>query len=437
MEPLVQTSEDLAESSHPRSEDQKRAVILGELEKILASRFFQHSTRGKQFLSYVVQQKLGGHTENLKERTIGVAIFQRAADYATGDDPVVRVQAGEVRRRLNDYYQAFSDGSAVRIELPLGSYSPEFRWPQPPSSELSEPIPPPQPVVSTPVRSRRVKPWMAGTLCLLLVVVALLVYLPVRHGAEEESVLTRFWAPIFASPQPVLICLAKGVSYRPAPEVYQRYSRSHPGSFSSEVEKSNIPLPLPPDEKLSWSEMALYPDYGVAVGDVGAAVRISALLGKIGKPDQVRIGANYSYEDLRNSPAVVIGAYNNKWTMDLTSKLHFAFVEENGSFLIREQTPHGRVWGDFRSHPRGPPEDFAVVTRLVDSKTGQFTVTIAGITGRGTEAAGDFVTNPGVLEKGLRSVQENWQNKNLQLVLQITVTDSIPDAARVVASYIW
>jgi hypothetical protein len=103
-------------------------VILLELERILISRPFRSSGRSKQFLSYVVRNSLDGHVENLKERTIGTEVFERDPDYATGDDPVVRVNAGEVRRRLEQYYYGAPIDTPVRIEIPLGSYIPEFHW---------------------------------------------------------------------------------------------------------------------------------------------------------------------------------------------------------------------------------------------------------------------------------------------------------------------
>ena len=83
----------------------------------------------------------------------------------------------------------------------------------------------------------------------------------------------------------------------------------------------------------------MFPEYGVAVGDAYAGLSLSGLLGKIGKPNQVRIGSNYSFEDLRNSPAAVVGAFNNRWTMQLTANLHFAFVEKDSQFTIQEQVP--------------------------------------------------------------------------------------------------
>jgi hypothetical protein len=183
--------------------------------------------------------------------------------------------------------------------------------------------------------------------------------------------------------------------------------------------------------------MRLYSDYGVAAGDVSAAVKLSALLGRIGKPTQVRIGANYSFEDLRNSPAVVVGAFNNKWTMQLTSSLHFSFVDKDGRFQIRENVPNGRVWEARSGKSDIPDDDFAIVDRLIDSKTGQFAIVTAGLTGSGTEAAGEFVANPEYLEKAIQSAPPGWQKKNLEIVLQTTITDAVSGPPRVIATYSW
>jgi hypothetical protein len=438
MKSFVDIPENHPASRMPMDEnhDKTQAVLL-ELEKILESPFFRSAARSKQFLKYVVQHQVEGHSELLKERTIGSEVFLRPPGYATGDDPVVRVQAGEVRRRLDQYYQSAPNHSEVRIELPVGSYSPVFRWH---SDTISAPLPSVHPpsLTAEPLKPNRrlVRLAIAGV-CVALALGVGIASLTIHRVARQKSILEQFWAPVLATQQPALICLAKGVTYRPSLEVYERYSRTHPGKFQTEVERSNEPPPLDPNEKLSWSEMQLYADYGVATGDVSAAVKLSSLLGKIGKPSQVRIGANYSFEDLRNSPAVVVGAFNSKWTMRLTSNLHFAFEDENGQFMIREQTAGGRVWLGHPGKTGIPDEDFAIVGRLLDSKTGQFTIIAAGLTGSGTEAAGEFASNPEILEKALRDAPSDWQTKSLEIVLQTSMTDSIAGPPHVVAAYFW
>jgi hypothetical protein len=123
--------------------------------------------------------------------------------------------------------------------------------------------------------------------------------------------------------------------------------------------------------------------------------------------------------------------------MQIAPSLHFALVEDNGTYLIREQGPNGREWRAALRESERFGDDFAIVARLLDSKTGQFIVIAAGLTSSGTQSAGEFVSNPDFLEKGLRAVSASWQMKNLELVLQTTVTDSTPGPPHVVASYAW
>jgi hypothetical protein len=428
--------------SHEKSQDltpdsqTSRETILRELDTILTSRFFRSAVRCKQFLTYVVQHKLDGHPELLKERTIGMEVFRRPAGYATGDDPVVRVQAGEVRRRLEQYYQAPEIHPAVRIELPVGCYSPAFQW-----TSAQVPIEPPLqlPIMRSeaPAARRKYKGQLVAACCFLIVVAAGLTFWMLHRPPGQKTLLEQFWSPVFLTRQPVLICLAKPVAYRPTEGIYRRYSRNHPGTFQTEADRSNLPLPLDPNEKLSWSDLFIYTDYGVAAGDVYAATAMSTLLGKFDKPSQLRIGTNYTYEDLRNSPAVIIGGFNNKWTMQLISSQHFALIEENEKYMIREQIPGGRVW-QTRLGPHGETtEDFGIVSRLVDSKTGQFTIAVAGIGPKGTQAVGEFASTGQYIDEGLRNAPANWQKGNLEIVLQTNVTDSVAGPPHVVAAYYW
>jgi len=259
-----------------------------------------------------------------------------------------------------------------------------------------------------------------------------------RHAAGQKSAIEQFWKPAFATPQAVLICLTSPVVYRPTDAMYKKYALTHPGTFQTELDKTTNVLPLDPQQTILWSDLWSISRFGVVRGgDASAAVAVSALLGKIGKPSELRVGMHYSFADLRNSPAVVVGAFNNRWTMQLTSSLRYVFVEDDGRFMIREQTNGGQVWQNHFDKNGEMTDDAAIVARLLDSKTGQFTIIVAGIGERGTQAAGDFVSNPELLEQGLRSVPAGWQKKNLEVVLQTTVTDSVPGPPRVMAAYSW
>jgi hypothetical protein len=441
--------------AHPHSlplGEKAKQVILLELERILESSPFRTSTRSKQFLSYVVLNTLTGHVENLKERTIGVEVFQRDPGYATGDDSVVRVNAGEVRRRLEQYYYAAPTDTPVRIEIPLGSYVPEFRWTSEASTEEERPHAPyPQvthervhadpenPAAVQPGKSRRWI-WLAAASGFALALAAVFIATGYRHQKQTESAADLFWSPVFNSSRPVLICLAQPVVYRPKDELYARYAQSHPGTFQTVYERLDEELPLDPNDKLVWKDIEVSPEFGLATGDVYAGFSIASLLAQKGKASALRIGSNCSFEDLRDSPSVVIGAYNNRWTMQMASNLHFAFQWDIGtqySPRIKENIPSGRVWISEVGPHFKYSVDYGIVTRLVDSDTGKLLISIGGLRTAGTQAAGELISDPQYLAEALRNAPKDWNKRNVQIVVQTKVTDGIPSPPQVVATYFW
>src|SRR5579872_3208173 len=100
--------------------------IREELNRVLAGHEFRSSKRSQEFLRYVVENTLTGHADILKERTIGIEVFGRSTSYDPSDDATVRVKAGEVRKRLGLYYAGEGVRNPIRIELPAGTYVPEF-----------------------------------------------------------------------------------------------------------------------------------------------------------------------------------------------------------------------------------------------------------------------------------------------------------------------
>src|ERR1700677_4163824 len=105
------------------------AEVREQLNRLLANPFFSNSKRFPMFLRFVVDHTLAGDAKNIKERTLGIEIFGRDAEYDTASDPIVRVTAAEIRKRVAQYYQDPAHLKEVRITLPSGSYIPQFHWP--------------------------------------------------------------------------------------------------------------------------------------------------------------------------------------------------------------------------------------------------------------------------------------------------------------------
>ena len=88
-------------------------------------------------LKYVVSAVIDGRGSDLKERTLGVEVFGRDPEYDTNADPVVRISASEVRKRIAQFYHENGDSAKLQIELPLGSYVPESRRRAPVFSQVA------------------------------------------------------------------------------------------------------------------------------------------------------------------------------------------------------------------------------------------------------------------------------------------------------------
>jgi hypothetical protein len=107
---------------------ERLAAVRTHLQEVLSSEAFMGGHRAQDFLRLVVEHSLAGQLDCLRERMLGAEMFGRPIDYDTGNDAVVRVKASEVRKRLTQYYLSQKSPPIVQIELPAGSYAPQFHW---------------------------------------------------------------------------------------------------------------------------------------------------------------------------------------------------------------------------------------------------------------------------------------------------------------------
>ncbi|HEY3837041.1 MAG TPA: hypothetical protein VGL72_10740 [Bryobacteraceae bacterium] len=118
-------------------------AIRTHVQQIAASSEFKNSGRSREFLVVIVEKALAGRFDELKERVLGVELFDRATAYDTAEDAIVRVTACDVRRRLGRYYSSSGKDSELRVAIPAGSYIPEFHWVEPTSARPDLPLPAP------------------------------------------------------------------------------------------------------------------------------------------------------------------------------------------------------------------------------------------------------------------------------------------------------
>lgn len=397
---------------------EERAAIQEQLERMLVNPHFSHSRRFPSFLRFVVAHTLSGQTDLLKERTLGIEIFGRDANYDTSSDPIVRVTAAEIRKRIAQYYQEPGHLNELRVSLPAGSYVPQFQWPNAGDAESAGHA------LET-EHSREATPAQAQMPALRRFVLAAALPCAAFLGAGvvllwqtiAMPALTRgFWTPVLTSADPVLFCIADQNQY------------------------SAIALrdAADPSRQVTLRDNLT----AVVIDDLSPIVRIAGILQSNGKKYSLRGEGATNLMDLRNGPTVFVGAFDNAWTLRLTRGLrfHFANNADMTQFRVVDGTaPDKNQWVVNRTEQMTTRNyrDFAIVARFTDPTTGKLAIVVAGIARGGTIAAGEFLTDPGNLVQLQRILQAAGGRKNMELVLSTQVIDGESGTPRVEATYYW
>jgi hypothetical protein len=391
---------------------EERAAVLAELEAILSSYHFRGSKRYPALLRYVVDAALENRTGDLKERTLGVEVFGRDPGYDTNSDPVVRVSAGEVRKRIAQYYHENGNSTRVQIELPLGSYAPEFvlRGPDAASDPDSERLTSYEKTKHT--QRGPLRAILLGLAGVLLVGGGIAGYLYYEASQSGEAATLKLWNPLFKSPRDVLIVLGA----------------THPGDTQ------------PPSQTTTFAEHLNNPYHHVSVWVALALTHATTVLEQHRKAYDVKESQETTLEDIRSRPIVLVGALNNNWTLRLTAPLRFHFsVTANGMQNIDDAAnpgPTGWTVPSYQPYP-SVTTDYALVARFRDPTTECPVLVIAGIGPYGTEAAGEFVQSPQHLAELSAKLPRGWENKNLEVVIKTKVIGAKAGPPVLVTTYTW
>jgi hypothetical protein len=382
---------------------------------MLASPHFSQSKRYSSLLQFIVIGTLEGHADHLKERTLGVEVFGRDPSYDTAADPVVRTTAAQMRRRIAQYYFEPGHEEELVIELPPGGYTPEFRLP----ARQNE---------HTPVAAQadligkgqmaRVHEWrrlISRHRFLAIAVVILLAasgtlafswFRPVR----DPLALNKFWNPALEGAASLLISVGQ------------------PGRDST-AQNSSPTI----SESLRANSVA-WPDAITASG-------LAALIHGHGRNYRLRKSGMTTFSDLRESPAVLVGGFNNQWIMRLGNSLRFRYVRDPASrlgYIEDRNNPSRRDWGtDFGSSFAGFDKDYGMISRVFDPASERIVVIASGIASYGTIAAGEFLTNERYMEMVDRVAPKGWERKNIQVVFSTNVISGNSGPPKILATYFW
>jgi len=399
--------------------EREREAIRSQLERMLASPLFRNSKRCASLLRYVVDQTLEGRSATLKERTLGVEVFSRNADYDTAADPIVRATAAEVRKRIAQYYHDHAHQSEIRIDLSPRSYVPEFSPPEAqPVSEVA---------VVAPVR-----PATRGrtkVLAFAAVVVAFTAGLWWWKPWAPRSAVDRFWAPVIDSPSKVVLCIGQRQFVAPNKEL----------PAESNEALARIGDAPRPNWAVSLAQLYYLGSQNVALSDASTLARLAGLLDLHKRSFRILGESSTSYSDLQDGPVILIGGLNNDWTIRLMGPLRFSFERNNQMFWIKDRdNPTKSEYAlDYDTPYMSLTQDYALISRALEPTTQRMVVVAAGLTGYGTLAAGEFLTNESYMEEAVKGAPIGWERKNLQLVIRTEVIKGNSGPPHVVNRYFW
>jgi hypothetical protein len=414
-----------------------RSELLEQLERIVRSKHFRNSKRYPTFLRFVVEQTLAGKTEGLKERILGVDVFGRPNHYNTNEDPIVRVTAGEIRKRIAQYYQEPGHEEELRIDLPLGSYVPHFLpaartiqiaehghlRERPNALTLEQEMVGPKAIESTAKQSiggmgRRKRTFLSGFLILLITAATLTGILLRNHWRDQG--IKYFWRPVIASGAPALIVIGvHSLDERGQDEP----AKNHASSMRDGLENMLA--------SMVRAEM-------VPVSDIVSYSEITDLLTRRTYLYRTKGSTDTTFEDLRQGPVILIGGLDNVWTKRLVAPLRYSFFASTQlESEIRDSKDPSHAWKfDNMQLVSGDSRDYAIVASYFDSTIGQHVLVAAGIGKAGTQAAAEFVTSDQDLKSWLTE-EKVPRGKNVELVLSTEILDGQPGPPHVVASSIW
>jgi len=390
-----------------------RDLVLKELDAILASYHFRGSKRYPALLKYVVSAALDGHAGDLKERTLGVEVFGRDPDYDTGADPVVRFSASEVRKRIAQYYHEQGNQSGLQIEMPLGSYVPEFFVRGPESAAEKNDAFAGKSATSPNdqrVSRRRYRAVIVAMALLLVAVAAAGIFSYRRLASRTVAVDTRLWDPLFKSPRPILIV----------------FGASHPNNLGPEAAET------------SFFDHTTGPYHHVSIATATALANLAGVLREHGAAYEIKEDTETSLTDLHGRPVILVGATNNAWTMRLISTLRYRFTPVPLVRVLDSHNPQNSDWlVDFSKPYTAISTDYAIVARYQDATTEGPVLVVAGLGPYGTEAASAFVSAPEYMEQIVKQVPVGWENKNLEMVIKSEVIDGKAGPPVLVTSIVW
>src|ERR1017187_308923 len=404
----------LLESALPEKELPYSEACWALVERIVASPQLKRAARLREFLLYVGQRSIKDGLDQVHEQEIGSNVFGRPADYDTSLDNIVRVNASELRKRIEDYFE--SDGAAepLIMEVPRGSYKPVFRQRAIEPTKKTEPrleaatgaphaLEPPEKPLAAPKRTERLLLMIAGFLILALAAGCFVLW--TENVALQRSLnpwqstpaVGSFWSGILGARQNTDIVLAdtsfaliEDITKRSIP-LSEYLNRNYIGKIQS---------PSLSQDRRADLGMIAQRNNG-SLGDFRAAQHILTL-DPPGKNFHMYSSRDFTPALVKQDNVILIGARkSNPWVDLFEGSLNFTTEYDSNRSIdyIRNKAPAAGGQEIFAPAPSPSPGGYCVVAYLPNPQQPGKVLILAGTDSAATEGAGDFLTSEDQLSR--------------------------------------
>jgi len=180
----------------------------------------------------------------------------------------------------------------------------------------------------------------------------------------------------------------------------------------------------------------------VVFHDAECVFKVALLLQGMQQQSRIQKHTEIRFQDLCSAPAVLVGGYNNQWTLRFTKQLRYRLRGRPAgrkTWIEDSESPsdHSRMV-DWSSSTLPTIEDYSIIARALDSETGQMTVAIGGQTWYGTAAAGEFLTSEACLSELFGRVSErDRRSTNIEAILSTKVVRGISFPPKLMDVHVW
>jgi hypothetical protein len=423
------------------------------LDRIFTSKYFSHAPKKQKFLKLVCQYYVNGRAAELNEYLIGREVFDRDDSYNPSADPIVRVGAHDVRKKLDLFYENEGAGDNLRLVMPIGSYEPFFiRQEADPSPIEDPPILPPEIVVAEALTTQapRRDLLVAGAAILVLLVIVAALWMSNRSLsdrvadidlAREGTAFGPVWKPFFRGDDVTLVVISNPPIYRFSNAIDPEIVAKNAIGLNGEQEKQ---LADTLKDKFVMKQtrrpkLILSPEDYTGMGEAIGLHRITDLFRSTGRTLLLRQSRTATAEDLKNHNVVLLGSvWANEWSGRLPVREDFVY---SGNATIENRDPQSGEGNEYL--PEFDPRtgellvDYALVTVKPNISLENTVMVLAGIHSEGTEAAAEFVTTRNYLQElnqRLGQLNENGTPvQYYQALLKVGVENGIPTTISIVS----